>query len=288
MNNSVFGKWMEDVTKYIDFELFTIHNSKKYKKLHHHQPHKIHRTIVYHRCQKHEEDPSCGMCLSTDSCVVGMEKKKMSVKLNKPIYVGFKVLEVSKLIMYQMYYHVFQPQFEHRMKLLAHDTDSFIFEIESENFNDEILNIKQHMDLSNYPHDHVLYDGTNKKIPGKMKDEYPGQIIKKFIGLRAKCYCLQVENCTEKRAKGVKKSVINNNLTIEDYETCLNSQQPIYRDITLLRSHQQTMYTVQQNKLALSTLDDKRYLLPDNISTLPWGHWKISDVGAMGTCDDQP
>ena len=276
MNNSVYGKWMEDVTKYIDFELFTNQNSKKYKKLHHRQPYKIKRSVVYHRCLQHEQNPKYAeSCSENDSCVVGMEKKKMKVKLNKPIYVGFKVLEVSKLIMYQMYYHVFQEQFGSRMKLCLHDTDSFIFEIESENLDQELYSIREHMDLSNYPLDHPLFDPSNKKVPGKMKNEYPDQQIKKFIGLRSKCYCLEVEEDEEKRAKGVKKSVIKKELSLQDYENCLEKQEAVYRDITLLRSQKQTIYTIQQRKLALSSLDDKRYIIPGKFETLPWGHYKI-------------
>lgn len=272
---SVFGKWMEDVTKHVDFELFTKNKAKKWTKIHLRKPHLIHRTVEYRTCREHLDNPDSEHCLD-DGCVVGMEKKKNKVTLNKPIYIGFKVLDIAKMIMYQSFYDVFHPHFGDRMKLLAHDTDSFILEIESDDLNDDLFTLRDHMDFSNYDPAHPLFDASNKRIPGKMKNEYPCDKLEKFVGLRAKCYAVQFEDGNiSKRAKGVKKSVITKELSILDYEKCLDEAAVIRRDQTLLRSKNQTIFTRTQTKVALSSLDDKRYVQECNVSTLPWGHFAI-------------
>lgn len=273
MNNSVFGKWMEDKTKYVEFELFTEAKTKKFKKLHFQQPYRVRHVHTYNRCDAHDNDPYAPHCTEDDGCVVGMEKEKLSVTLDKPIYVGFKVLDIAKLIMYQAFYHVLQPHFGDRMSLCAHDTDSFILFIQSPDLDQELSQIRDHLDLSNYPHDHPLYDPTNRKIPGKLKDEYPARTLSKFVGLRSKCYSLKcLDDESVKRAKGTKKSVINKKLSFEDFEKCLLESEEVRREQTLLRSRLQTIYTVRQTKVALSSLDDKRILLP-NHKTAAWGHF---------------
>ena len=276
LNNSVHGKFLEDVTKYVNFELFTTHNTSKYKKYHQRKPYMIKRKMVYHRCPTHEEDPCAESCEDEEGCVVGMEKKKLRIHLNKPIYIGFKVLELSKLVMYQFFYHVLKPIFGHRLRLLATDTDSFILEIESPNLNAELAQIQHHLDLSNYDKEHELYDLNNRKVPGKFKNEYPNKTLTKFVGLRAKCYALEsTEGMVCKRAKGCQKSVVAAELSIQDYENCLQQRTNIIRTQHLLRSRQQTMYTVRQNKVALSANDDKRYTLPNQDRTIPWGHYSF-------------
>jgi hypothetical protein len=274
LNNSVYGKWMEDVTKYVNFELFTTNNSPRYKRYHQKKPYLIKRKMVYKRCPTHEEDPLSDACEDEEGCVVGMEKKKLRVLLNKPIYIGFKVLELSKLVMYQFFYHVLKPIFGHRMRLLATDTDSLILEIVSNDLTDELRQIRQHLDLSNYDKNHILYNPENRKVPGKFKNEYPNKTLTKFVGLRAKCYALEsTEGVVCKRAKGCQRSVVATELTMQDYEDCLLLGSTIRRTQHLLRSNQQTMYTVRQDKVALSSNDDKRYTLPNRDETIPWGHY---------------
>jgi hypothetical protein len=175
--------------------------------------------------------------------------------------------------MNMFYYHVLKPRFGNRLRLLATDTDSFILEIQSEDLNVELLQIRHHLDLSNYPKDHPLYDPLNNKVPGKFKNEHPDVTLTKFVGLRAKCYALEgVNGAVCKRAKGCKKSVVAAELSIQDYEECLGSGSRIMRNQHLLRSKQQTIYTVRQNKVALSSHDDKRCVSEDGVDSTPWGH----------------
>ena len=287
MNNSLYGKMMEDVLKRVNLDLYNNQNTAKYIKLLVKQPYRVKRRIVYRRCPEHDtprqdfsdddddEDPD--ECTDGDTCLIALEKFKKRILFDKPIPVGFKVLEMVKLIMFDVYYGVLKKQFGDRISLLAHDTDSFIVEIRSSHFQDEIRAVNQHFDLSNYPTDHPLYDATNKRVPGKLKDEFPNARILSFVGLRSKCYAFTTEDgkCT-KKAKGVSKAVVKKSLHFDDYERCLLQDEDVYREVTQLRSINQTIFTVKQTKLALSNRDDKRWIDEDKISTLPWGHYRIT------------
>ena len=89
--------------------------------------------------------------------------------LNKPIYVGFTVLDSSKWLMYDFHYNFIKENFS--ANLLFTDTDSLTYEIKSENIYKEFFKWKGLFDFSNYSRDSKFYDDTNKKVVGKMKDE---------------------------------------------------------------------------------------------------------------------
>ena len=88
-------------------------------------------------------------------------------------------------------------------------------------------------------------------------------------------YKIYGEDDEHKRAKGVKKNVIKHKITHEDYKNCLFSGEDQYRSMNLIQSDKHNIYTVQVNKNTLSSADDKRVILPDKISTLAYGHWRI-------------
>lgn len=118
----------------------------------------------------------------------------------------------------------------------------------------------------------------NKKIIGLMKDENNGKIMKEFVGLRSKMYSIDVINGKKiSKAKGVKRSVVNK-FNILDYKNCLFNKSIIYRDMTVFRSKLHNIYTQNLNKVALSSLDNKRFVLDDNINTYAWGHYKIPEI----------
>ena len=126
-------------------------------------------------------------------------EKQQTIKLNKPINVSCTVLELSKLAMYKFWYDVIKKQCDDP-QLLYMDTDSFIFE-SKENFRDIMLENKEFYDLSNQPRDPKYYCPDNKKVPGKMKDEYAGQTITEFIALKPMSYTIitkKTEKCTHK------------------------------------------------------------------------------------------
>ena len=126
------------------------------------------------------------------------------VKMNKPFYVGNAVLELSKFHMYNFHYNVMKPMFNDRIHLLYTDTDSLMYEIQSENPYQELKDGDKlgWFDFSNYPKDHPLFDDRIKRVPGLFKDECNVRYIKEFVGLRSKMYSLSVEGEDVKVAKG--------------------------------------------------------------------------------------
>ena len=121
---------------------------------------------------------------------------KTVLTLNKPIYVGFSILELTKLLMYQFHYDYVLKTFDN-VKLLLTDTDSLVYEIKGDNVYDQCFKDKHMFDLSGYPKDSIYYCDLNKKVLGKMKDELNGIKIDKFVGLKCKIYSLIAKNDKE-------------------------------------------------------------------------------------------
>ena len=113
---------------------------------------------------------------------------KPVVILNKPISVGFTVLELSKWLMYDFRYNFIKNNFD--AELLFTDTDSLTYKIKSEDVYEEFFKWKDLFDFSNYSKDSKFFNETNKKVIGKMKDEFGGVIVDEFVGLRSKMYSI--------------------------------------------------------------------------------------------------
>ena len=146
---------------------------------------------------------------------------KTKVNMNKPIYLGLSILEISKLLMYEFWYDYMKPKYNDNVKLCYMDTDSFIVNIKTEDFYKDISNdVEKRFDMSNYEVDRPLPTGKNKKVIGLMEDELGGKIITEFVTLGLKTYLYLTDDCKEdKKAKGTKKCVtkmikFNENLTI--------------------------------------------------------------------------
>ena len=112
-----------------------------------------------------------------------------------------------------------------------------------------------------------------------MKDETGGKIIEEFIGLRAKLYSYKMfkDSVENKRCKGVKKNVVKNRITHDDYRKCLYSREEQNRTMNVIRSHRHDVYTEKVNKVALSAEDDKRVIMEDGIHTLALGHYNLTN-----------
>ena len=120
-----------------------------------------------------------------------MEMKLTEVKMNKPIYLGQAILDISKILMYEFWYDYIKPKYKDKAKLCYMDTDSFVINIKTEDFYEDIAdNVKEWFDTSNYDKKdkRPLQIGTNKKVLGKFKVELGEKIMTEFIGLRAKTY----------------------------------------------------------------------------------------------------
>ena len=130
--------------------------------------------------------------------------KKTKLVFNKPVYLGMSILDLSKTLMYDFHYNYIKQKYGDKAKLLFTDTDSLMYERQTENFHKDISeDVKDKFDTSDYPPDHPsgIPSGLNKMVIGVFKDEAKGKII---------------DEC-----KGIKKSVVKNSITHEDYKECL-------------------------------------------------------------------
>lgn len=203
-----------------------------------------------------------------------MERTK--ILFNKPIYIGMAILELSKELMYDFHYNIMKLKYGDKIKLCYMDTDSFIYHIETNNFYEDMKENINEYDTSDFKKNNKFkMPLLNKKVIGKMKDENSGKIMTEFVSLKSKMYATKVENKENKKAKGIKKSVVKNEISFDDYKKCLNDKIKIYRTMNTIRSYKHEIYTIETNKIALSADDDKRHILKDGINTLPHGHYKI-------------
>ena len=126
-----------------------------------------------------------------------MEMKKTEVKMNKPVYLGQAILDISKTLMYELWYDYIKPKYGEKAKLCYMDTDSFIIHIETEDFHKYIASdVERWFDTSGYDKNdkRPLPIGINKKVIGMFKDELGGKSITEFCALRAKAYAYITED----------------------------------------------------------------------------------------------
>ena len=203
-----------------------------------------------------------------------IEMKKTKVKMNKPIYLGLSILENSKTLMYEFWYDYMKPKYANNVKLCYMDTDSFIMNIKTNDFYEDISNdVENRFDTSNYEVNRPLPTGKNKKIIGLMKDELGGKIITKFVTLRPKTYSFVTGDGKEdKKAKGTKKCIIKKMIKFNDYKKCLLDDEVIFKSQQRFISKKHDAYTENINKIALSNNDDKRIVSSNKISSYPYGY----------------
>ena len=199
--------------------------------------------------------------------------KKAKVKMNKPIYLGLSVLEISKILMYEFWYDYMKPKYGDNVKLSYMDTDSFIIYIKTEDFYKYIADdVDERFDTSGYEVDRPLPTGKNKKVIGLMKDELGGKIMTEFGALRTKTYSYLTDDRKEdKKAKGTKKCVIKRELKFNNYKDCLLNDKIVLKSQQRFKSERHNVYTENVNKIALSSTDDKRLSTFDKITTYPYG-----------------
>ena len=149
-----------------------------------------------------------------------------------------------------------------------------MYEIQTEDFFEDIReDIKEKFDTSNFENSEL--PRLNKKVPGMFKDEAGGKIISEFVGLRA----FDMDGDEFKKCKGVKKYVVNKEITLNDYKNCLFSGRQQLRPMNVIRSHHHEVFTEQVNKIALSADDDKRIIiLPNRINTFAHDHFTTTTV----------
>ena len=252
MNNSVFGKTVENVRNHRDIKLVTSDKRRK----------RLVSEPNYHSHKKFSEH------------LMAIEMKKTRVKMIKPLYLGMSILDISKTLMYDFWYDYINPKFGDKAKLCYTDTDSFIINVKTEIFFEDISNdFERWFDTSNYDkNDKIpLPIGKNKKVPRLFKDEFGGKIITEIVVLRPKTYAyLMDDGSNHKKAKGTKKCVIKRKLMFKNYKDCLFNNKTVYRSQGRFRSYYHDAY-IEVNKIVLSSNDDERLQTFDRITTYQYG-----------------
>ena len=251
MNNAVFGKTMENVRKHRDIKL--VKTDKKRNKL--------------------VSEPNFHTMKLIDNNLAIIEMRKVKVKMNKPIYLGLSILDISKITMYELHDYV-KIKYQDKAKLCYLDTDSFVVNIKTKDFyKDNRQDVNKRFDTSNYTFDRALPTGINKKVIGLMKDELGGDIITEFVALRPKAYSYVTNNFIEmKKAKGTKKCVVNKMLRFDDYKKCLFDNGKVLKSQQRFKSENHEVYSENITKIALSCDDDKRIVTSDRITSYPYGY----------------
>ena len=256
MNNSVFGKTMENIRNRVDIKLT---DKKKATKL--------------------AAKPNFNHCNIFSEDLVAIHMKKTELTFNKPVYLGMCILDLSKASMCDFHYNYIKQKYGDKAKLLFTDTDSLMYEIQTEDFYKDIsADVEHRFDTSDYPPNHPsdIPSGWNKKVLGMFKDEAGGKVIDEFVGLRAKLYSYKMfEGKESKKCKGVKKSVVKKSIAHKNYKDCLFTGKEQLRRMNVIRSYKHEIYTEEINKVALSSSDDKRHILDDGVHTLALEHYRI-------------
>jgi hypothetical protein len=274
MNNAPFGKTMEDMRNRVNIGLYTDEKqvTKQFAK------------PQYMQHKKYGEN------------LLAIKQAKTHVKLNKPIYVGVAILDLSKLHMYKFHYEYIKPKYGDRATLLMTDTDSLCYHIETEDIYKDMKENSELFDFCDYTGEgYREKDDTNKKVVGIFKNDSKMRIIIEFCGLRSKMYSLiyddegvnifddkgkQIFDKGEKKiGKGIKKCALKNKINHDDYKRCILSsniqdqRQLVTFNNLRSKNHHISLFTF--TKIGLSCSNDKQYLLADGITSLSYGHKDI-------------
>jgi hypothetical protein len=259
MNNSVYGKTIENVLNRQDIE-FCCERKQALKYL---KKINFKRETIF---TKH---------------LVALHMNRMQVLFNKPIYAGFCVLEMSKWGMFKFVYEYIKPKWGDRVTIMETDTDNLNLRIETADFYEDIkTDIAQWFDTSNFPENNRFgIQPMNKMKLGCFKIETGEHIIIKMVGLRSKMHCQAIEHSDftelKRREKGVPHHITNTH-QFQLWKKVLDNEINSTATYNMIKSEKLNVYTIKQTKVALSNFDDKRHILDDGYTTLAHGHYRIS------------
>lgn len=264
LNNAIFGKTMENLRLRQDIKLVNKWGGRSGARMMIARP-------TFKRLRIFDEE------------LIAVEMRKTHILMNKPIIVGMSVLDISKVTMYSFLYDFLKPKYGDKVEVVYSDTDAFVLTIQTYDFYEDMKTNIEKYDTSDYPWPNQYdIELRNKKKLGCFKDELNGKIMVEFVGLRAKCYAVRSfdgksYNDKMKKAKGVKKCVLRRKITFDDYVKCIEDNCTITAKQNTIRSIMHNVYSIQQQKIALSPFDDKRYIIkPGGTDTLAWGHYSIA------------
>lgn len=266
MNNAIFGKTLENKRKHKNIKLVT--DAKKLVKL--------------------VQKPNFKSSIIINENLVAVSMKKTNVKMDRPLYIGMSILDISKTHMYDFHFKKMVKYYgRNQIGISYMDTDSYIYWIKTKDMYNDLKHFPyaNDFDLSDYPQHHPTYDnGVNKKVLGKFKDETKGTPITEMVGLMSKMYALKLlpevtATCSKdiviKKAKGIKLSYVKQTLHFEDYKKCLFENKTYTATFSNIRSFNHQLFSIRETKKSLTSSDDKRKTLSDGINTLPYGHYSF-------------
>ena len=240
MNNSVFGKAMKNVKNRSDVKVYYIKDPGGFEKKK--------SSIRFVDFKKISDN------------LVAIHIKPYKIILNKPIFVGQAILNISKELMYDFYYGL-KSKYNDNMRLIYTDTDSLILKFQTPNIYHNLLEMKDKFDNTDIvPEKSYLSDNTNMKVPGKFKDETSGVPICEVVALKSKMYSYKLSNNKEdRRAKGVKKANVKRDLSHELYKDCLfNSRMDLTVKQYNIESKNHNLGVYEHIKTSLTAFDSKK------------------------------
>ncbi|CAH1639518.1 unnamed protein product [Spodoptera littoralis] len=260
LNNAIFGKTIENKRKQADVKLVT-----KWRDT-------TNKTNKHLDAEKLLAKPNLKSVSIFSDNFIAVELYHEKVVLDRPIYIGFTVLEYSKQHLYQFHYDFIKKKYGNNAKLCYTDTDSLLYLIYTTDFYQDMHDDLTKFDTSNFAVNNPYHiPQTNAKVPGLWKHEMGDDLIIEFVGLRAKLYFINSLKTQIKKAKGVSKS-ITNNLKLDDYSNVLLTDKALRCKMNMIKSIKHVLYSQQVDKQVLDRNDDKIQVLQDQIHTLPWGH----------------
>ena len=254
MNNSVFGKTMENLRKRQSVKLVTDEEN----------------------LLKWTSKPSFVSFKIFNEDLVAVHKMKPTLTLNRPAYVGMCILDLSKTLMYNFHFNYIKNNYGDKARLMFTDTDSLTYEIEVDDVYQDFWKDKHLFDNSDYPEGSPFFNKTNKKVIGKFKDEVAGLPIVEFVGLRSKMYSYIKDNEQGSRtAKGIKKNVIKQQLQHDNYKDVLFNKKQLRHEMRVIKSEKHQIGSYVVDKISLSCFDDKRYIHENGVTSHAYGHKNI-------------
>ena len=225
------------------------------------------------KLRKYVRKPSFQAIRVFDDNLAAVQLYRERVKLNKPITVGFSILELSKLRMYQFWYDFVQVAFQDaKVSLLMSDTDSFLMKIEGEeNVQGILRQYSDRFDLSQLRDGHPLRSDRNKQQPGKMKLQLPNETCLEVVVLSSKCYSILTDQSSCSAMKGVP-----GRLTHDVYRDCIENGSCFTGRVNSVKHFNQSLYQVSTERRMLSPLDTKRHYFSANES-ISFGHYKLKE-----------
>ena len=261
LNNSLYGKMIESGANKMDVK------------------------INYCRKQaiKRNTDPRYkGHKIIGENLSISFLRRKKN-RLNSLWAVGFSILEISKYIMQLLFYKKLQPVFKNKVEVVMSDTDSFIVAVPAASADKAAAMLADVMDFSNYAPDHMLHSERVKNKTGYLKNEVPNDEIMRVAAIRSKVYATETRlKKISQKCKGVKKNVTKH-LEFDAFHDLLKqfSSKNIEQFSIISKSHKNML--VRQKKTAVTSFDDKRFLLCA-IHSVPYGSALIKKSKRLNQC----